>query len=86
MYYTKEFVHAAKFFKEVCTKQKTQLKIVIKICYNNMIFLVILTVESSNKIKQLEASANISTNEYLIKKNDKVKTKLASPLEMSRCL
>jgi FtsZ-binding cell division protein ZapB len=84
-----EFAEAIKFFQDVCTKQKAQLKTL-----KNKLFssqndykgllekfetFANLNSELSTKIELLESSApSTATDDGLIKKNEKLKAKLAS--------
>jgi hypothetical protein len=87
-----ELVEAVKFFQDVCTKQKAQLKTL----KNNLISsqndykgllekfeaFANLNCELSTKIEQIESSAtSTTTDDGLIKKNEKLKAKLASSQE-----
>jgi FtsZ-binding cell division protein ZapB len=87
-----ELVKAVKFFQDVCTKQKAQLKtlknklISSQIDYKGLLekfeTFANLNCELSTKIEQLESSASsTTTNDGLIKKNEKLKAKLASSQE-----
>jgi FtsZ-binding cell division protein ZapB len=87
-----ELVEAVKFFQDVCTKQKAQLKtlknklISSQIDYKCLLEKIEtsanLNCELSTKIEQLESSAPSSaTDNGLIKKNEKLKAKLASSQE-----
>jgi hypothetical protein len=84
-----ELAEAVKFFQDVCTKQKAQLKtlknklISSQNDYKGLLekfeAFANLNCELSTKIKQLESSAtSTSTDDGLIKKNEKLKAKLAS--------
>jgi hypothetical protein len=87
-----EVEEAVKFFQNVCTKQKSQLKtlknklIVSQNDYKGLLekfeTFANSNCELSTKIEQLESSApSIATEDGLIKKNEKLKTKLASSQE-----
>jgi FtsZ-binding cell division protein ZapB len=87
-----ELVEAVKFFQGVCTKQKAQLKTFknklissqnnYKCLLEKFETFANLNCELSTKIEQLESSAPSSaTNDGLIKKNEKLKAKLASSQE-----
>jgi FtsZ-binding cell division protein ZapB len=87
-----ELVKAVNFFQDVCTKQKTQLKtlknksISSQNNYKGLIeqfeTFANLNCELSTKIEQLESSApSTATDDGLIKKNEKLKAKLASSQE-----
>jgi hypothetical protein len=87
-----ELAEAVKFFEDVCTKQKAQLKTLKNklICSQNdykcllekFETFVNLNCELSTKIEQLESNAPSSTtDDSLIKKNEKIKAKLASSQE-----
>jgi chromosome segregation ATPase len=87
-----ELAEAVKFFQDVCTKQKAQLKtlknklISSQNDYKGLLekfeTFANLNCELSTKIEQLESSASsIATDEGLIKKNEKLKAKLASSQE-----
>jgi hypothetical protein len=76
-----ELVHVVKFFKDVYTKQKAQLKLLKSKLHSFQKFktFAILSVELTTKIEQLESNAPSSTTaEGLVKKNEKLKAKLAS--------
>jgi hypothetical protein len=84
-----ELAKAVKFFQDVCTKQKAQLKTLknklissqnnYKGLLENFETFANLNCELSTKIEQLESSAtSIATDDGLIKKNEKLKAKLAS--------
>jgi hypothetical protein len=84
-----ELAEAAKFFQDVCTKQKTQLKtlknklISSQNDYKGLLekfeAFTNLNSELSTKIEQLESSATYTaTDDGLIKNNEKLKSKLAS--------
>jgi hypothetical protein len=84
-----ELVEAVKFFQDVCTKQKAQLKtlknklISSQNDYKGLLekfeTFANLNCELSNKIEQLEYSASsTATDDGLIKKNEKLKAKFAS--------
>jgi hypothetical protein len=78
-----ELAEAAKFFQDVCTKQKAQLKTLKNkgLLEKNETF-ANLNCELSTKIEQLESSASsTATDDCLIKKNDKLNAKLASSQE-----
>jgi hypothetical protein len=87
-----ELEHAIKFFEDVCTKQKAQLKILknklissqndYKCLLQNFETFANLNCELTTKIEQLESNAPSSTtDDSLVKKNEKLKTKLASSQE-----
>jgi hypothetical protein len=87
-----ELAEAIKFFHDVCTKQKAQLKtlknklISSQNDYKGLLekfgSFANLNCELSTKIKQLESSAtSTATDDGLIKKNEKRKDKLASSQE-----
>jgi predicted nucleic acid-binding Zn-ribbon protein len=84
-----ELVHAVKFFEDVCTKQKAQLKTLknkLLSSQNNYICLLEkiqtftnLNCELTTKIEQLEYKAPSSTtDDSLVKNNETLKTKLVS--------
>jgi hypothetical protein len=84
-----ERVHAVKFFEDACTKQNAQLKTLKNklISYQNHYKCLLekfetfanLNCELTTKIEQLESNAPSSTTDHrLIKKNEKLKAKLAS--------
>jgi FtsZ-binding cell division protein ZapB len=84
-----ELAEAIKFFQDVCTKQKAQLKTLKnKLIYSQNDYKGLLAkfetfenlnCELSTKIEQLESSAPASaTDDGLIKKNKKLKAKLGS--------
>jgi FtsZ-binding cell division protein ZapB len=84
-----ELVEAVKFFQDVCTKQKAQLKTLknklissqndYKGLLENFEAFANLNCELSTKIEQLESSAtSIATDDSLIKNNEKLKAKLPS--------
>jgi hypothetical protein len=87
-----ELAEAVKFFQDVCTKQKAQLKtlknklISSQNDYKGLLekfeTFCELNSELSTKIEQLESSASsTATNDGLINKNEKLKAKLASSEE-----
>jgi FtsZ-binding cell division protein ZapB len=87
-----EQAEAIKKFQDVCTKQKAQLKILknklissqndYKGLLEKFETFANLNCELSTKIEQLESSAPSSaTDDSLIKKNEKLKAKLASSQE-----
>jgi hypothetical protein len=87
-----ELAEAIKFFHHVCTKQKAQLKTLknkLISCQNNYKGLLEkieafanLNCELSTKIEQLDSSASsTATDDGHIKKNEKLKAKLASSQE-----
>jgi predicted nuclease with TOPRIM domain len=87
-----ELVDAVIFFEYVCTKQKAQLKTLknkLLSTQNDYKFLLEkfetfanLTCELTTKIEQLESKAPSSTtDDSLVKKNEKCKAKLASSQE-----
>jgi hypothetical protein len=84
-----ELAEAIIFFQDVCTKQKAQVKTLknklissqndYKCLLNKFETFANLNCELSTKIEQLESSApSPATDDGLIKKNEKLKTKLAS--------
>jgi chromosome segregation ATPase len=88
-----ELVEAIKFFQDVCTKQKAQLKTLknklissqtdYKGLLENFEAFANLNCELSTKIEQWESSAtSTATDDGLIKKNEKLKAKLASSQEV----
>jgi chromosome segregation ATPase len=88
-----ELAEAVKIFQDVCTKQKAQLKtlknklISSQNDYKGLLekfeAFANLNYELSTKIEQLESSAtSIATDDGLIKKNEKIKAKLASSQEV----
>jgi hypothetical protein len=88
-----ELAEAVKFFQNVCTKQKAQLKTLknkLISSQNNYKGLLEkfeafanLNCKLSTKIEQLESSAiSIATDDGLIKKNEKRKAKLANSQEV----
>jgi hypothetical protein len=88
-----ELAEAVKFFQDVCTKQKAQLKtlknklISSQNDYKGLLekfeTFADLNCELSTKIELLESSAPSSaTDDGLIKKNEKLKAKLASSQEV----
>jgi hypothetical protein len=87
-----ELAEAVKFFQDVCTKQKAQLKtlknklISSQNDYKGLLekfeTFANLNCELSTKIELLESSApSTATDDGLIKKNEKLKAKLASSQE-----
>jgi hypothetical protein len=87
-----ELVKAIKFFEDVCTKQKAQLKTLknklissqdnYKCLLEKFETFANLNCELSTKIEQLESNAASSaTDDGLIKKDEKLKVKLASSEE-----
>jgi hypothetical protein len=87
-----ELAEAIKIFQDVCTKQKAQLKtlknklISSQNDYKGLLekfeAFVNLNCELSTKIEQLESSAtSTATDDGIIKKNEKLKAKLASSQE-----
>jgi hypothetical protein len=87
-----ELVHAVKFFKDACTKQKAQLKTLKNklISFQNDYKCLLekfetftnLNCELTTKIEQLESNAPSSiVDDCLVKKNEKLKPKLASSQE-----
>jgi hypothetical protein len=87
-----ELAHAIKFFEDVCTKQKAQLKTLknklissqndYKCLLEKFETFANLSCELTTKIEQLESNAPSSTtDDSLIKKNEKLKAKLASSQE-----
>jgi predicted nucleic acid-binding Zn-ribbon protein len=88
-----ELAEAIKFFQDVCTKQKAQLKtlknkfISSQNDYKGLLekfeAFASLNCELSTKIEQLESSApSTATDDGLIKKNEKLKAKFASSQEV----
>jgi hypothetical protein len=84
-----ELAEAIKFFEDVCTKQKAQLKTMknksissqddYKCLLENFENFANLYCELSTKIEQLESNGPSSaTDDGFIKKNEKLKAKLAS--------
>jgi chromosome segregation ATPase len=84
-----ELAEAVKFFQDVCTKQKAQLKNLknklissqndYKCLLEKFETFANLKCELSTKIEQLKSSAtSTATEDSLIKKNEKLKAKLAS--------
>jgi hypothetical protein len=84
-----EFAEAVKFFEDVCTKQKAQIKTFknkwlssqndYKCLLEKFEIFANLNCELTTKIEQLESKAPSSaTDDSLIKKNEKLKAKLAS--------
>jgi hypothetical protein len=87
-----ELVEAVKFFQDICTKQKAQLKtlknklISSQNDYKGLLekfeTFADLNCELLTKIEQLESSASsTATNDGLINENEKLKDKLASSQE-----
>jgi hypothetical protein len=87
-----ELVHVFKFFEDVCIKQKAQLKTLKNKLINSQIDykcllkkfenFANLNCELTTKIEQLESKAPSSTtDDSLVKKNEKLKAKLASSQE-----
>jgi chromosome segregation ATPase len=87
-----ELAEAVKFFQDVCTKQKAQLKTLknklissqndYKRLLEKIATFANLNCESSTKIELLESSApSTATDDDFIKKNEKLKAKLASSQE-----
>jgi FtsZ-binding cell division protein ZapB len=87
-----ELAEAIKFFQDVCTKQKAQLKTLknklissqndCKGLLEKIEAFANLNCELSTKIEQLESSAtSTTTDDGLIKKNEKLKAKLARSQE-----
>jgi FtsZ-binding cell division protein ZapB len=87
-----ELAEAIKFFQDVCTKQKAQLKtsknklISSQNDYKGFLEKIEafanLNCQLSTKIEQLESSATYTaTDDGLIKNNEKLKAKLASSQE-----
>jgi hypothetical protein len=85
-------VHVVKFFEDVCTKQKAQLKTLknklissqndYKCLLEKFETFANLNCEPTTKIEQLESNAPSSTtNDSLVKRNEKLKAKLASSQE-----
>jgi FtsZ-binding cell division protein ZapB len=88
-----ELAKTVKFFQDICTKQKGQLKTLknklissqndYKGLLENFEAFANLNCELSTKIEQLESSAtSTATDDGLIKKNEKLKAKLASSQEV----
>jgi hypothetical protein len=84
-----ELAHAVKFFEDVCTKQKAQLKTLknklivsqndYKCLLEKIETFANLNCELTTKIEQLNSNAPSSTtDDSLVKKNEKIKAKLAS--------
>jgi chromosome segregation ATPase len=87
-----ELAEAIKYFQDVCTKQKAQLKTLknklissqndYKCLLEKFQTFANLNCELSTKIEQLESSASsTTTDDGLMKKNEKLKAKLASSQE-----
>jgi hypothetical protein len=87
-----ELAHAVKFFEDVCTKQKAQLKTVKNKLISSQNYYICLlekfetfanlNCDLTTKIEQLESNAPSSTtDDSLVKKNEKLKAKLASSQE-----
>jgi FtsZ-binding cell division protein ZapB len=87
-----ELAEAVKFFQDVCTKQKAQLKTLksklissqndYKCLLEKIETFANLNCELSTKIEQLETSASsTATDDGLVKRNEKLKAKLASSQE-----
>jgi FtsZ-binding cell division protein ZapB len=87
-----ELAQAVKFFEDICTKQKAQLKTLknklissqdyYKCLLEKSETFANLNCELSTKIKQLESNdPSSAANDGLIKKNEKLKAKLASSQE-----
>jgi hypothetical protein len=87
-----ELAEAVKFFQDVCTKQKAQLKTLKnKLVSSQNYYKGLLekneafgnlNCELSTKVDQLQSSApSTATDDHLIKKNEKHKAKLASSQE-----
>jgi hypothetical protein len=85
-------VHVVKFFEDVCTKQKAQLKTLknklissqndYKCLLEKFETFANFNCELTTKIEQLESNAPSSTtNDSLVKRNEKLKAKLASSQE-----
>jgi uncharacterized protein YerC len=73
-----ELAHAVQFFEDICTKQKAQLK-TLKSNFLALKMIINLNCELTTQIEQLESKAPSSTtNDSLVKKNEKLKAKLAS--------
>jgi hypothetical protein len=88
-----ELAEAIKFFQDVCTKQKAQLKTLKNKLISSQNYyrgllekfeaFANLNCELSTKIEQLESIATSTiTDDGLIKKNEKLKAKLASSQEV----
>jgi DNA repair exonuclease SbcCD ATPase subunit len=91
-HYLDELAEAVKFFEDVCTKQKAQLKTLknklissqdkYKCLLEKIETFVNLNCELSTKIEQVESNVtSLATDDSLIKKNEKLKAKLASSQE-----
>jgi FtsZ-binding cell division protein ZapB len=87
-----ELAQAVKFFEDICTKQKAQLKTLknklissqdyYKCLLEKSETFANLNCELSTKIEQLESNdPSSAANDGLIKKNEKLKAKLASSQE-----
>jgi FtsZ-binding cell division protein ZapB len=87
-----ELAEAVKFFQDVCTKQKAQLKTLksklissqsdYKWLLEKFETFANLNCELSTKIEQLETSApSTATDDGLVKRNEKLKAKLANSQE-----
>jgi hypothetical protein len=87
-----ELAHAMKLFEDVCTKQKAQLKTLnnkllsfqndYKCLLEKFETFANLNCELKTKIEQLVSNSSSSTiDNKLVKKNEKLKTKLASSQE-----
>jgi hypothetical protein len=84
-----ELVHAVKFFEDVCTEQKAQLKTLKNKLFNSQNdykcllekfeTFANLNCELITKVEQLESKAPSSTAyDSIVKKNEKLEAKLAS--------
>jgi hypothetical protein len=85
-----ELAHNIKFFEDVYTKQKAQLKTLKNKLISSQNYykyflenFTNLNYELTTKIEQLESNApSLTTNDSFIKKNEKLKAKLASSQEV----
>jgi hypothetical protein len=84
-----ELAHVIKFFEDVCTKQKAQFKTLknkflssqndYKCLLENFETIANLNYELTTKIDQLESKApSSSTDDSLVKKDEKLKAKVAT--------
>jgi hypothetical protein len=87
-----ELMHVVKSFEDVCTKRKSQLKVLkskflssqndYKCLLQKFVKFANLNCELTTKIEQLESKAPfLTTDDSLVKKNEKLKAKLASSQE-----
>jgi hypothetical protein len=83
-----ELAHVVKFFEDVCTKQKAQLKTLKNKLIRSQNCLLEkfetfanLNCELTTKIEQLESNAPSSTTDKSLIENEKLKAKLASSQE-----